>query len=135
MKIIIQRKQKKPECVQGKFQAIHGDKEVKGYTLEPPDLNNENNVSCILPGQYMARVYYSQKYNAKCIRLEDKNGRKNIVIHPGNTTNDTRGCILVGTHQGECAVWESRKKLTELIQFVEESGEKKFPVIVRDPEV
>lgn len=146
MELIIQRKKKKPECVQGEFRAKHGDNKVEGYTLENPDMGNEKGKSSILPGKYRAWLWYSGTYNCTVIRLENKNNRTNILIHPGNRADDTLGCILPGSHRGKCAVWESRKKLEELISFIKSIGYKEkeadytgdkhsFPVIVRDPEV
>lgn len=38
---------------------------------------------------------------------EDK-GRTHILIHPGNSTADIRGCILPGRSRSPAHVWESR---------------------------
>ena len=85
-------------------------------TLELPYKNNKTGLSCIEAGTYFGRVEYHPHYKCNVIRLEDKNGRKGILIHNGNFAGDievdadhdkvpdyvsqVEGCIEVGAGYG-----------------------------------
>ncbi len=64
-------------------------------TLEDPWLDNRRNVSCVPAGRYTVVPHTGLKYR-NVWRLENVPNRTAILIHQGNTTNDTQGCILVG---------------------------------------
>lgn len=76
------------------------DKVFECYTLELPWLNNQQRISCIPSGQYVARKRTSDRYGDHFHVLEESgeevNGRSLILIHHGNYYKDTAGCILVG---------------------------------------
>ncbi len=64
-------------------------------TLELTWQENQNNISCIPKGTYNAqREEHSSK--GKVIRINDVPGRTGILVHTGNSPNDTLGCVLVG---------------------------------------
>ncbi len=65
------------------------------YTLELPDLGNQQNISCIPEGEYEVHRIYSPKFG-KCFHVQDVPGRSEILIHKGNYNKDTHGCILIG---------------------------------------
>ena len=65
------------------------------YTLELPDLGNQQNISCIPEGEYEVHRIYSPKFG-KCFHIQDVPGRSEMLIHKGNYNKDTHGCILVG---------------------------------------
>lgn len=67
------------------------------FTLEPPWLDNQNNVSCIPKGEYRFERYLSPT-KGDCFILHDVPGRTFILIHIGNYLKDTEGCILIGNH-------------------------------------
>ena len=79
------------------------------YTLEPSWKDNGFN-SCIPDGTYDLQHYTSQKFG-KCLIVQGVKKRSSILIHKGNTTADTTGCILVGGRigflDGFCAVLDS----------------------------
>lgn len=65
-----------------------------GYSLE-------NDSYKIPVGNYNAGLQYSQKFGKKLLFL-DVPGRSGILIHNGNTKDDTRGCIIVASdREGE----------------------------------
>jgi len=76
--------------------------EVFCCTLEPPDNENRNFISCIPPGSYICQRYYSNKYGWT-YQVMDVYGRTYILIHPGNSLRNTLGCILVGETFGKLA--------------------------------
>lgn len=64
-------------------------------TCEDPWNNNAVGKSCIPAGTYGVVPHDGEKYK-DVWRLENVKGRSAILIHAGNTINDTQGCILVG---------------------------------------
>ena len=78
-------------CTMGKLYAEDG--ELICTTFELPDRKNSVNVSCIPAGEYRLKMTVSPKYGT-CYKVIDVPGRTNILIHTGNTVDDTLGCIL-----------------------------------------
>jgi len=66
------------------------------FTLELPDINNAENISCIPAGHYAFRKHYSPSLGW-VIHIRDVPKRTWIYIHAGNFTSEIRGCILVGS--------------------------------------
>jgi len=84
-------------------------------TLELPDKGNKRNISCIPKGIYEVIYYSSVKYSEAYL-IKDVPNRNNILIHAGNTVDDTEGCILTGeyycyTSNGLPMVGNSREAL------------------------
>ena len=67
------------------------------FTLELPDRDNEKFVSCIPNGLYMVRRNHSHTFGKGFI-VKGVVGRTGILIHKGNYTKDTKGCILPGEY-------------------------------------
>ena len=65
------------------------------FTLELPDKNNQQNISCIPAGEYNCFKIISNSLG-DCIEIQDVPGRTYIRIHKGNFTSQIRGCVLVG---------------------------------------
>jgi len=100
---------------------IHGE-EVVCATLELPYKDNRRNISCIPIGAYtMNRCRVSPQYGRDSSRfgdtfcIESVPNRSKILIHAGNTTKDTRGCILVGERARADRVINSRLALNRLL--------------------
>jgi hypothetical protein len=64
----------------------------KGYTLEPPFAISTKGP--IPLGRYRFKPWRSKKLG-KTLRLQNVPGFTDILIHVGNTKEDTHGCILV----------------------------------------
>ena len=84
----------------GVFGAVKIDKEVFCVCLEPPDLLNLHNRSCIPAGQYECQLWDSPTHGKTYLVVGVPN-RANILFHPGNRVVDTEGCILVAEHWGK----------------------------------
>ena len=84
----------------GTFGVLKIDKVSFCVTLEPPDLLNEPNRSCIPAQQYMCRRHISPKYG-KTYMVQDVPKRTAILFHPGNTVDHTEGCILTAQYFGK----------------------------------
>lgn len=78
------------------------------FTLELPWRSNQQNVSCVPPGQYDCRVVNSPRFKRVYLLLSVPN-RSHVLIHSGNFAGDTskgfrthvQGCILLGTKRGK----------------------------------
>lgn len=68
-------------------------------TCEDPDNGNKPNISCIPPGLYQVVPHSGAKFR-NVWRLLNVKGREGILIHAGNSIEDTQGCILAGTRFG-----------------------------------
>ena len=84
----------------GTFGVLRIQKEVFCVTLEPADRLNRPNMSSIPAQQYVCERYLSARYGFtfKVSRVPD---RDNVIIHSGNSVEDTEGCILLGEHFGK----------------------------------
>jgi hypothetical protein len=69
------------------------------YTMELPWENNEPEKSCIPLGTYICVPHNSFDHPGTW-ELLDVPGRSEILIHTGNTDDDSLGCILVGRAVG-----------------------------------
>lgn len=93
-----------------------------GYTLEPSVdsgklIENGSYSASFAPTPSWSRFAHDVRYRYQ-IRFEDKNGRKGILIHIGNTADDTEGCILVGHSYGRDRVFNSSLCYENLVSFL-----------------
>lgn len=70
----------------GKFQC---------FTLELPDKDNQQDISCIPEGEYKYKFYKSPSKGDVLLLLDVEN-RTWVEVHAGNYTRQILGCILVG---------------------------------------
>lgn len=95
-------------------------------TCEDPWKDNHPMVSCIPEGKYKFTKYSSPRFNDVWI-LENVPGRSMILIHSGNTIDDTHGCILVGERFGSLgtlpAVLQSKEALQMLRSKLPDEGD------------
>lgn len=78
-------------------------------------------------GAYNVIVTRSQRFARDLPLLENVPGFEGIRIHPGNSAQDTAGCILVGAAKGPNTVTHSREAFDRLFKKIREaldSGEK-----------
>ena len=84
----------------GVLGALRIDKELFCATLEPPDVDNKVNVSCIPSGQYLCQAIVSRRHGPT-FEVCNVPDRTNVLFHPGNTIEDTAGCICLGKSWGQ----------------------------------
>ena len=83
------------------------------WTLECPWRENQIFTSCVPDGSY-AVVAFDSADHPGCWVLTPVQDRNGILIHIGNTVEDTQGCILVGQFQEPGRVTNSRDALRQL---------------------
>jgi len=118
---------------EGTFGVLRIDGQVYCVTLEPPDKDNQANISCIPEGKYTCRRVQSPRYG-NTFEVCDVPGRSHILLHPGNIVGDTKGCVLLGRHfgllRGDRAVLNSGNTFAEFMKRTE--GGDEFPFIVQE---
>lgn len=102
---------------------IHLDGVFLMYTLELPHRYNRRWVSRIPKGTYEVVKVDSTKYEV--LHVPE---RENILIHVGNWSKDTVGCILVGMGQRDDMITNSADALEWLGKW---AGDK-FTLHIRD---
>lgn len=83
-------------------------------TCEDPWNDNQPNISCIPPEIYECVKFSGKKYQ-DVWEVKNVPGRTAILIHQGNTINNTEGCILVGRgfyHVGDSLPMITDSRLT-----------------------
>jgi len=83
------------------------------WTLECPWRENQVFVSCVPDGSYPLVAFDSPEH-PDCWVLTPVPSRTGVLIHVGNTVDDTQGCILVGQTQSPGKVGNSRDALRQL---------------------
>jgi hypothetical protein len=84
----------------GTFGVLKIQKQVFCVTLEPADLLNRPNESCIPAQQYWCNRIVSPKFG-ETFEVKNVPGRTMILFHPGNFEEHTDGCILLAQHFGK----------------------------------
>lgn len=86
------------------------------YTLELPWRDNARRISCIPAGTYKVVPTVSPS-KGMCFKLLDVPGRTEILIHRGNTTVDSQGCILIGNTAQADSVGSSSDALSKALSL------------------
>lgn len=128
MKLRVERLWKKPAYTVGR---LFVDGKFFCNTLEDTvrDLGNEKKVygkTAIPYGEYKVVYNWSPKFGRNLPRLLNVPAFEGILIHPGNTADDSAGCILVGRNTEVGRLTESRytsDKLNVLIEDAQRRGE------------
>lgn len=99
------------------------------------DLSQEIKIpgqTAIPAGRYEVIVNYSPRFKRDLPRLLNVPGFTGILIHRGNTPQDTSGCILLGENREKGKVLNStfyELRLTALLKEAQERGERSFITI------
>lgn len=79
----------------------------------------------IVSPKYSNYSWYRQNFGGRMPRLENVKGFEGILIHPGNTSLDSYGCILVGFNKQKGKVLESRDTFSKLWKKMEAARKRK----------
>lgn len=77
--------------------------------------------TAIPAGRYQVVVTESARFKRALPLLIDVPGFEGVRIHPGNTAQDTEGCILVGASMGPDRVYNSRKAFGPLFDWIQQA--------------
>ena len=144
MEIIVDRKWKKSAYTIGNLY-VNGKRfsDGKNYcnTLEDADrglrqdmsvqtllMMKKPHVTAIPMGKYKVTITYSPRFKRNLPLVNDVKAFSGIRIHPGNTAEDTEGCILVGKNKLVGQVVDSRIWLHRLKQKIVEAKSRGEPV-------
>lgn len=99
LQFILTREPTTSKGTAGVFQILVDGKEVaKFYSLEDPVRDVKVWGDTAIPkGTYKVGIRYSNRFKKKLPSIKDVPGFEGILIHGGNTKEDTHGCILLGT--------------------------------------
>ena len=81
------------------------------------------NETAIPRGLFNVVITYSNRFKRDLPLLENVEGFEGIRIHPGNTSADTEGCILVGRGKTDKTVTESRIAFNQLFGKIQQALE------------
>ena len=124
MNIIIKRIFKGPDYTIGKLY-IDGKYfcDTLEDTVRKPGVKIPGKTA-IPAGKYKIKLTESLRFKKLMPRLENVPGFTGVLIHAGNTAEDTEGCILVGKNRVKGKVLDSRETFQKLLRllFVAERG-------------
>ena len=78
--------------------------------------------TAIAPGRYRVVVTWSERFRRDLPLLLDVPQFQGIRIHPGNTREDTEGCILVGLERDTDRVLQSRDAFARLFPRIQHAA-------------
>ncbi len=112
------------DCTIGRLEC----EDFQCFTLELPNLDNEQDISCIPEGNY--EYYFKDSHNnGHVLELRDVPNRTYVQFHSGNYTYQILGCILVGdgikwlNRDRIPDVTNSRNTLIKLLKRAGKSGQ------------
>lgn len=72
-------------------------------------------LTAIPSGFYKLTINQSPKFKRILPRILDIKGFDGVLLHRGNSANDSLGCILLGYKKGENSIFESTKAENDLV--------------------
>ena len=104
-------------------------------TLELPYRDNQRSISCIPAGQYEVRMRYPRESATRDyihLLVKDVPDRDYILVHIGNKSSDTRGCVLVGIGTEQDFVKNSRLAMELLMKEIINLGGTNINLIIKN---
>jgi hypothetical protein len=98
-------------CLEDKVREVEG---------QPVESWKKKGITAIPKGTYSVIITHSNRFQRDLPLLENVPGFSGVRIHPGNTTADTEGCILVGRTHTDKAVGESRAAFNALFEKIQQ---------------
>lgn len=82
-------------------------------TVEPEWKDNAVRISCIPTGSYLCQRVKSPKFG-KTFEITEVPGRTHILIHGGNTEDDTLGCVVVAEKFGKLISGKGKERKVKI---------------------
>ncbi len=116
---------------------------LEDKTREIPDTPVEEwkvpHLTAIPYGTYKLTINHSQRFNRDLPLLLNVPGFTGVRIHPGNTSVDTEGCLLVGRTKGKDFIGESRAAFgllfPKLVKALEDGDEITIEIAKAETEI
>jgi hypothetical protein len=112
MNIILRRLSEDNYGTHGRFEYENGV--VICQTIERRWYDNQRDISCIPDGTYGCVPHVKSNNGQECWLLNNVPDRSGVLIHTGNTENDSEGCIIIGLVATPEGVEESALALEKL---------------------
>lgn len=111
---------------------LYVDGKFECYTLEDAvrDGPKVYGKTAIPVGTYEVRITYSNHFKRDLPLLMDVPGFEGVRIHPGNTADDTEGCILVGRTKAIDRINNSRDAFDSLYAKILAAWFRKEPITI-----
>lgn len=94
------------------------------YTLEDVVRNKKIYGETAIPaGSYHVKITQSPRFKRELPLLLNVPGFEGVRIHPGNSAQDTEGCILVGLDKGADFIGRSRQAFDALFAEMKQADE------------
>lgn len=90
----------------------------------------EHGKTCIPAGVYDIKVTWSNRFKKQLPQLIDVPDFQGIRIHPGNTSEDTEGCLLPGSTTCTNMVGNSRIAFAKLFTKILNAERKQEPITI-----
>jgi len=91
-------------------------REVEGRPVQSWKIDGE---TAIPRGRYEVIIAHSNRFQRNLPRLLNVPGYDGILIHPGNYSQDTHGCILVGLNKTPTTIKDSKVAFELLLVKIE----------------
>ncbi len=104
-------------------------------TLENPYIDNQRNISSIPSGNYKVRLRLARESATRDylhLLVQEVKDRSYILFHRGNTSSDSRGCILVGLSREQDRVNNSKLAMDLLIKEILILGGENIELTIKD---
>jgi len=104
-------------------------------TLENPYKDNQRNISSIPSGNYKVRLRLARESATRDylhLLVQEVKDRSYILFHRGNTSSDSRGCILVGLSREQDRVNNSKLAMDLLIKEILILGGENIELTIKD---
>ena len=101
------------------LQEIKANK-VKGKTAIPTGIYHVD-MNTVSPR--LKNKSYAKPYGGRVPRLQGVKGFAGVLIHPGNTADDTEGCILVGRNTEVGKLTDSKATYCKLFEMMDAVNE------------
>ena len=135
MELRLEREPTGARCTLGKLWRLAGGKRIflcdtlEDVVRQPADWKPSDPVlpwktpgeTAIPALRYRVTVTRSERFGRDLPLLNAVPGFSGVRIHPGNTADDTEGCILVGRRMGPSTILESREHFKEVFATIDEA--------------
>ena len=85
----------------------------------------------VVSHKYSTNTFYKQVCNGKVPRLLNVKGFEGILIHAGNSSKDSEGCLLVGVNKVKGQVLNSRETFKELYKLLKDKHDKGEKITIK----